>query len=373
MINKLIKSEDLNIILIALLIHALHLITYLIEIVYNKSNGVGRVANISWYDIFTLEIFLNWVIMIFVLAAIIPITKFMINKRISWLRTIIFQAFLAVAFSPIMSFIYILGLASFGKVDLSNLNYDVALRRSINAIDTNFRLYIVFAAIVYLYYYFKKNTQIELEQASLKAELATTKNKILTSQLQPHFLFNTLNSIQSLMGKDIKKSELMLVDLSGLLRELLNNKDENLIELQDEMKLVYRYINIIKTRFSDDLKLEVNIATNLENTLIPSMLIQPVIENSIKHGYSRDNIKLWVLLEIYREGKNTIILVKNNGKLLQQPFKKLISNGLGVKNTVERLKTLYGNNNFKYEIYNSEIGVTTKITIPYEIAKFELA
>ena len=110
--------------------------------------------------------------------------------------------------------------------------------------------------------------------------------------MHPHFLFNSLNSIHSLMDISIEKSKSMVVDLSDLLRNVLDKKDQNLIELQEELFILKKYIHIKETRFSDQLDIQLNVEEGLENILVPNMLIQPIVENSTKHGYGKEHISL---------------------------------------------------------------------------------
>ncbi|GAA3574195.1 hypothetical protein GCM10022395_24170 [Snuella lapsa] len=240
----------------------------------------------------------------------------------------------------------------------------------INNMDYNFLTFISILTITYIYFYFKNLQEIQSREAMLKTQLANTRLQFLQAQMHPHFLFNTLNSIYTLADINIKKSKDMLVNLSALLREVLDKNGQNVIELQEELDLLYKYIEIKKIRFSEHLKFQIYIDDNLENVLVPSMVIQPIVENSIKHGFSKDNPSLMVYISIYKQEENLIVKVKNNGKRITQNFSELLNKGTGIKNLDERLKELYGH--YSLNIYNSSGHVITEVVFPLQVSVSEL-
>jgi len=370
MIKKLINLIDIKLINYLLIFYFADLLIAAIGVIRYKLNGLAYVDR-SWSEVIVNIILINGVVMFFVIPIMSMSTKYLIEKKYPWKSIIFFHLLLVFFYQVVKILLYLFGLSIIKGVPISQLNWKFIIDQFIKGFDEAYTIYVAIVAIIYTYYYFKKNVQNKLEKAALKAQLVDTKMKVLKSQLQPHFLFNTLNSIHTLMDEDLKKSKHMLLNLSDLLRELIDYNDDNLVELYEELKLVKKYIDIIKIRFSDDLIIEIIIDKHMEGVLIPTMLLQPIIENSIKHGYSENNIELRLSLKILKMDNHIVIIVKNNGKLLNASFDKLINNGFGIKNTIERLKTLY-KDDFKYEIYNSEFGVTTRIEIPYKIAEFEL-
>jgi len=219
--------------------------------------------------------------------------------------------------------------------------------------------------IIYTYYFIKKNQEVENEKTLISAQLSRAKLNLLKSNLQPHFLFNTLNSISALIDINKSQAQNTIADLGNLLRELLDTGNKNLITLEQELNMLVKYINIIEVRFSDHFTFTSEIDDSLLNAKFPSLLLQPIIENSIKHGYDYNTTDLEVDLSIENDGKNILISISNNGKMLEQNF-KLSETNIGIRNTLERLKTIY-NNDFQYFMKNKKDnkGVITHISIPY--------
>ena len=197
--------------------------------------------------------------------------------------------------------------------------------------------------------------------------------KVLTEKLHPHFLFNTLNTIFSLIDINKKKAQNTIVDLSDLLREIIDLKEDNLITLDQELSLLKKYLDIKSIRFYDHLNINLDIEDGIENALIPSTIIQPLVENSIKHGYSLNHPQLDIDISIYKKEKNLVIIIKNNGKKLETSLKNLQKQGIGIKNTIERLQILY-KKKFEFILENipDNNGVITKITIPYRLSEAKI-
>lgn len=164
----------------------------------------------------------------------------------------------------------------------------------------------------------------------------------------------------------------MVLDLSDLLRDVLDRKDDNLIELQDEINILNKYINIKKNRFSDQLSFKIEIEKNLENVLVPNMILQPIVENATKHGYSKEHNTLTIYIKIYKKDNHLILKVENSGVLLSAKCEELCKKGTGLHNIKERLNSLYGKNH-TLNMHNKNNRVIVKIEIPFQLAIAELS
>ncbi|OBX22160.1 hypothetical protein A9996_17285 [Gelidibacter algens] len=247
-----------------------------------------------------------------------------------------------------------------------NRTFNYYLLNTIYYSNTYFLIYSVNVFIIYTYYYVDKLKATELQKVELKQQLTDVQVSVLKYQLHPHFFFNTLNSISSLIDINPKLAQNTLADFSDLLRDILFLKDTNLMTLSTEMDILKRYIDIMLIRFSDHLKIIITIEDNLEDVLIPSLILQPIIENNIKHGYSYSITDLEIRLSIFKYGNMLVMEVENNGEPLKNNRCQF---GTGLKNTEDRLKTLY-DDDYVFTIKNiaHKIGVISKIAIPYRIS-----
>lgn len=342
-------------------------------IIYSSKNAYLRVYHerkTDWGH-FVFANVLDWgLITIFMIFVAIS-TKYLIIKKIKLAYIIIFHLFFSFfigAFTVGIS--WLIELLGNPETDAKREFSSVVLG-FVRLIDLHFLIYLSLVTIIYMYYYFQKSRESKIQTIKLQEQLSKSHLKFLQSQMHPHFLFNTLNGIHSLMDINIEKSKSMVVDLSGLLRNVLEKKDENLIELQEELEILKKYIHIKKTRFSDQLIINLNVEAGLENVLVPNMLIQPIVENSTKHGYGSEFISLEVSVDIFKKNDNLVIKVKNDGKALKEALPTLLKKGTGLSNLKERLHTLYPNN-YKLNIYNESNKVITKISIPIKLSISEI-
>jgi two-component system LytT family sensor kinase len=191
--------------------------------------------------------------------------------------------------------------------------------------------------------------------------LAEARLAALTSQINPHFLFNTLNSVSSLIRTDPDQARLMVVRLSKVLRRLLR-KHENFSTLRDELNFIEDYLSIEVVRFGDKLRFEKDVAEDTLDMLVPSMLLQPLVENSIKHGLSSKVEGGTIRIHAHRTDAKLCLLVEDDGiGIPESKLATLLNRGIGVSNVNERLKVLFGN---EYRMWiDSRPGLGTRIQI----------
>ncbi len=355
------------------LIGILSLVYLIFVIIYASKNAYLRMSSDKHGDwgefVFanTLDWFLITIFMIFIAFT----TKYLMHKKTELIYIIVihlFFSFFIGAFTLGISWmIENIMMPEGGK----NFTFSEIVRAYIRLLDLHFLIYLSLVTIIYMYYYFQKMQESKVQTIKLQDQLSKAHLKFLQTQMHPHFLFNTLNGIHSLMEINIEKSKSMVVDLSDLLRNVLEKKDQNLIELQEELFILKKYINIKKSRFSDQLNIQLNIEEGLENVLVPNMLIQPIVENSIKHGYDKEHITLNIAIDIYKKGGMLIVKVRNDGKELKEKLSALLKKGTGLNNIKERLDTLY-DDNYGLRIYNKSNKVFTKISFPINLSVSEI-
>jgi two-component system LytT family sensor kinase len=206
---------------------------------------------------------------------------------------------------------------------------------------------VLFWAVFFLlrgigYYQLYRETAYAAVQ--LETQFANAQLRALRMQLNPHFLFNTMNSISSLMQTDIAAADKMLEQLSSLLRITLERGDVQLIPLSDEMEFVEMYLTMQDRRFTGRVRQEVSVEPDLYDALVPAMILQPVIENAYTHGLSRLDRGGLIAIDVRRNNAMLAISVINSGRGLHPESSNGAGRrGVGLANVKDRLRLHYGN------------------------------
>jgi len=205
------------------------------------------------------------------------------------------------------------------------------------------------------------NTRNEKKLEEQQRLLVEARLSALTSQINPHFLFNTLNSVSSLIRTDPNQARVMVVRLSKVLRRLLR-KHENFSSLREELSFIEDYLAIEVVRFGDKLRFEKDVAEDTLDMLVPSMLLQPLVENSIKHGLSSKVEGGTIRIRTRRGGSRVELLVEDDGVgIPEEKLATVLDQGIGVSNVHERLKVLFCND---YRMWiESQPGQGTRVQI----------
>ncbi len=222
--------------------------------------------------------------------------------------------------------------------------------------------YWIIVMVLYAYFLYWRNIQNRLEKTRLTADLSKAKLKNLESQLHPHFLFNSMQSISALMHKDVEKADTAMSELSDLLRMSFKKGDEAKIAFADELAFCKKYIALQQLRFQDNLQIHLNCPNDIMGALVPNMILQPFLENSIKHGFESLGERGVIQVDITRNDDQLEIKIADNGKVTL----KNLQFGTGFQNTTSRLKYLYKERAaFNYEIVQGG-GFEVSIKLPFE-------
>lgn len=179
------------------------------------------------------------------------------------------------------------------------------------------------------------------QAAEAEGQATAARLAALRYQLNPHFLFNTLNAVSSaVIRKRNGEAEAMLDKLAGFLRVTLAADPEGMIPLEDELATLQAYLEIESVRFRERLGLDFSCPDDLRGALVPSFILQPLIENAIKHGVSRSSDAVTIRLEVNRDSDDLVVLVEDDAVRTGEP--SLSGGGLGLQNIRERLRVLYG-------------------------------
>ena len=215
--------------------------------------------------------------------------------------------------------------------------------------------------------YYRKFQERELRTAQLESNLVRARLQVLKMQLHPHFLFNTHNAISELIHKDPDAAEKTLTNLSDLLRISLEKLDVEEVPLEQELEFLKKYIEIEQTRFRERLQFKMHIAPETLDAVVPNMLLQPLIENAIKHGISP--LKSGGTVEIEASKKNGHLLLRISDDGIGAENAKHLIKGIGLANTKARLLNLYKKDQ-SMEIESDENkGFSVKLKIPFKTEK----
>ena len=198
--------------------------------------------------------------------------------------------------------------------------------------------------------------------AQLEATLSEARLHNLRLQLQPHFLFNALNTISTLMYEDPQTADRMMASLCELLRSTLAESHAQEVPLQQELKFLGLYLNVMKLRFEDHLEVSISIEPGVELAMVPQLLLQPLLENAIRYGGDPVTAKVSVALAARRAGEHLEIEVRDHGPgVAVWPPRE----GVGLKNTSSRLAQLYGSAH-RFGFANcADGGFTVSLALPF--------
>jgi two-component system LytT family sensor kinase len=212
-----------------------------------------------------------------------------------------------------------------------------------NTVDDMVSIYLPIVLMAHLICYYQRLRERDLRTSQLETELAKAHLEALKAQLQPHFLFNTLHSISALMLTDVGAADKMLTRLSDLLRLSLETRGIQITSLRLELEFVAGYLEIEKIRFQDRLKVILDVAPDVLDAQVPSLLLQPLVENAVRHGISRTTEPGEIRISATDDHRALVLRVTDNCRGAGPVELNHTKAGLGLQATRGRLEKLYGN------------------------------
>jgi two-component system, LytTR family, sensor kinase len=207
----------------------------------------------------------------------------------------------------------------------------------------------------------QNNNTMKAQQDQIKTLARDAELYKLRQQLQPHFLFNSLNSINSLIGSQPEKARKMIVSLSDFLRKTLHQEESEMVTLDNEMEYCILYLEIEKNRFGHRLATEIDIPESLKLKKIPNLILQPIIENAIKYGLYNTTEDVVICIKAFQ--KNNLLIIEISNPFDINNSKPSIGNGFGLRGINRRLQLIYNQNNL-VTIKNENNIFTTTLHIP---------
>lgn len=359
------KSSQHKIYLVSLLTAFLFVVALAIAFQHYYIIDVEMVPrfSLSWHIPFNIFYFLLWLLFL-------PLIQWsnsnLRHKESRVINQLVFYLLLPIALVFIHQLIASVVIVTvLDYRDLRTLLYQRVLQNP--WIWEDFVIYFLIMAVISIEDYQTKTDKHLLKVSQLQSQLAQTHLRALKSQLHPHFLFNTLNTLSTLILKqDNAEAERMLGLLEKFLRTTLNENEKSEVSLSEELKFIRHYLEIEMVRFKDKLVVEEVIDIDTLNAIVPVFLLQPLIENSIHHAIATKTSEGLIKLTAEKENDFLVLTVEDNGPGMVDTKKKKSKEGVGLKITKERLLQLYGENQ-SLEINKSTLGgLRVTIRIPFQ-------
>ncbi len=253
----------------------------------------------------------------------------------------------------------------FFVINLTGSFYDMSKFKPATPVIWTFNLSSVIFLWQLIYFsvnFFQNYKKVEIEALIWEAAVKDFELKTLKSQLNPHFMFNALNSIRALIEEDPASAKAAITKLSNILRYSLRIEKNETVTLEDEMQTVADYLDLEKMRFEERLIYSLKTEENAGKTEIPPMMVQTLVENGIKHGISKRTTGGKISVDSFIEDSKLHIQITNTGHLSEDELKK--ATGFGIQNTKHRLNLLYGETG-SFQIENTSEGeVLAEVIIP---------
>jgi two-component system, LytTR family, sensor kinase len=333
----------------------------------NFGMGPRRVVVLS-----ALALWWSWGLLAFVIIAVdarLPFSAVQLRRRIAA------HVFLSVVFTSLFVYVLVAMRAVLGLQNWSTVREPHLFANALRGMFLwNLLIYWVIAGGWLAYRYNQSYVSSELRSERLERQFSEARLNVLRMQLNPHFLFNALNTISSQVERDPRLARAMIEHLGDLLRLSLESKDKQEVPLAEEMEFLEHYIAIQKIRFGEHLKIKVAVMPEARTASVPSLFLQPLVENAIRHGVSMRSSGGTVEISALRADGRVKIRVADDGVGLPGGWDLEKSAGLGLSATRERIAGLYPDARSRFSIRNREGGGTeVEVDIPFRVADGESA
>jgi signal transduction histidine kinase len=330
---------------------------------YLSSVKAGR--PVSWGQAVTWSLG-DWYVWALLSVPIMRLARRFRFDGVRWLRSVVIH----VGASVVFALVYMVLRAWLGQVQSGLSGVRVSFAEAFNplvvkTVHFNLLIYWVMVSVSHAFSYYQQLQERALRASELEKRLAQAKLQALQMQLNPHFLFNALNAIASLMHKDVKAADRMISRLADLLRRALESTDAHEVTLRQELAFLERYLEIEKIRFGSRLTVRIHVADELMDALVPNLILQPLVENAIKHGIERRSKPGLIELQASVDHNRLQLTLGDNGPGL--PAEPGGRQGIGLANTRARLKELYGDAHSFALRSGDEGGVRVEVSIPLRV------
>lgn len=289
--------------------------------------------------------------------------RFQLPSR-RWLRVVAAHAAGAATFSSIAKLCWDVVYQPSWSFFAQGISAHSVAASVVAGFESGVLLYCIVVSAAWAYSYYRTLQLERLAASELQRQFASAQLQALRMQLQPHFLFNTLHTISGLIDEDKSAAERMIARLSDFLRMSLEAARAPVITLRDELRFVRLYLDIEHVRFEDRLSVDFEIDLATENALVPAWILQPLVENAIRHGVAHREFDARITVRALRAAGELVLSVEDNGPGNVSPPPSPGS-GLGLVNTRARLETLYGPNQQLHLLRRDDGGAEARVVLPY--------
>jgi len=340
------------------IIHTLGWILFISFDFYNDIDVYRKVPMLYYWIVSNVALY-------FILPVLRSIYKRLISKsglNLVFILKILVLIFFVGFFRKMIDYLVYIFL-SFNDDSLIQLLKNIYYSQIVNFFFIKRSIALSIPIIMWTVLYFGIKTWFDLTSEKEKSERAfllaqEAQLKMLRYQLNPHFLFNSLNSIQALIYENQKLADNVLTELSEFLRYTLKNTGKLFVPLKEEVEAIEKYLNLEKIRFEEKLDFEIDLSKESEEVEILSFLLQPLIENSIKHGIKTSQIPLRISIKAKTISDKLSIIISNTGNWINKN-----SEGTGLNNIKSRLSNYY-TDNYKLDVRNENNHVIVELSIP---------
>ena len=330
--------------------------------------ALPSLATKGWHDELRIYLaqFWGWGVLAPIILAIDRRLPF--SGKDLWRRVGVHFA-LSLAFTEIYFYIFTMMRAALGVTPWSSLSFSQLFSPMVLGWQIwSWLIYWVIAGAIQAYGYYERYISSELRLEKLEHSFAEARLNSLRMQLDPHFLFNALNTISSHVERDPKLTRRMIEHLGDLLRLSLESKDKQEVPLFEEMEFLEHYLAIQKIRFGEQLQIDIQMEPAVRRAMVPAFLIQPLVENAIRHGISRRAAGGTVVVKATSLDDRLEVRVMDDGVGLPQGWTLETSAGHGLSITRERIAGLHPNGNSRFVIRNRRSGgAVAEVSLPLRV------
>ena len=343
----------------------------LLSMAQGMARGGGR-QNISW-SILLADRLADWYSCALFTPAYFWLARHYPVTRRDWLRGLLVHLAATQLFVVLKYIMYVAAGLALGMRPPGVSAVTLVLRAIQGNIVYENMVFWALAGVVHAIEFHRHALEREARAERLRAELTQARLDALVGQLHPHFLFNALNTVSSLMHRDVPAADAVLARIGDLLRRTLRAGERPEVTLTEELEMLDDYLAIMRARFHDRLTVHVHAAPGTERAMVPHFVLQPLVENSLEHGIAQRAGDGHIEVRVSREGARLVLTVADDGPGLSPPTRRSAAQdgehvGIGLANTRRRLAALYGDEHALTLTNRPTGGLVARIELPFRQA-----